>query len=152
VENPAAKDLVIQFSEIHTEMKDKLLEAQDRQKDNTNKSWKAHPMINIEDKVWLLRHNLKIIRSCNKRDFRRLGPFSVNKQINVVAFCLELSPPIKIYPVFYVSLLEPYKESSIPGRFQVPPPLIEIKGKEEFEVSKILDSRITWRKLEYFVQ
>jgi hypothetical protein len=38
VENPAAKDLVIQFSEIHTEMKDKLLEAQDRQKDNTNKS------------------------------------------------------------------------------------------------------------------
>jgi hypothetical protein len=49
---------------------------------------------------------------------------------------------MKNHPVFHISLLEPYKESSIPGRFQVPPPLVEIKGQEEFEVSKILDSRI----------
>jgi hypothetical protein len=35
-------------------MKDKLLEAHDRQKNNADKSRKAHPMINIRDKVWLL--------------------------------------------------------------------------------------------------
>jgi hypothetical protein len=59
---------------------------------------------------------------------------------------------MKIHPVFYVSLLEPYKESSIPGKSQVLPPSIEIEGQEEFEVSKILDSRIIRRKLEYLVQ
>jgi hypothetical protein len=32
VENPAAGDFATQLSEIHMEMKDKLLEAQDRQK------------------------------------------------------------------------------------------------------------------------
>jgi hypothetical protein len=152
VENLAAGNLATRLSEIHTEMKDKLLEAQDRQKDNADKSRKAHPVINIGDKVWLLRHNLKTNRPCDKIDFRHLGPFLVVKQINDVAFRLELPPSMKIHPVFYVSLLEPYKESSIPGKSQVLPPSIEIEGQEEFEVSKILDSRIIRRKLEYLVQ
>jgi hypothetical protein len=50
---------------------------------------------------------------------------------------------MKIHLVFHVSLFKPYKESSIPRKFQVPPPPIEIEGQEEFEVLEILDSRIT---------
>jgi hypothetical protein len=102
----------------------------------------VHPIINIGDKIWLLCCNLKTNRPCDKLDFRCLGLFSVIKQINDAAFRLDLLPSMKNHPVFHISLLEPYKESSIPGRFQVPPPLVEIKGQEEFEVSKILDSRI----------
>jgi hypothetical protein len=49
---------------------------------------------------------------------------------------------MKIHPVFHVSLLEPYKESTIPGRLPAPPPPIEINREEEFEVSKIINSRI----------
>jgi hypothetical protein len=41
---------------------------------------------------------------------------------------------MKVHPVFHISLLELYKESSILGRFQVLPPPIEIEGQEEFEV------------------
>jgi hypothetical protein len=86
-----------------------------------------HPIINIRDKVWLLCLNLKTNRPCDKLDFRRLGPFSIIKQINDVTFRLKLPPSIKIHPIFHVSLLEPYKESSIPCRCQVPPPPIEIE-------------------------
>jgi hypothetical protein len=109
-------------------------------------------MINIRDKVWLFRHNLKTNHPCDKLNFRHLGSFSVVKKINDVAFRLELPPSMKLHPVFHVSLFEPYKELSIPGRFQVPPLPIEIKRQEEFEVSEILDSRIIQRKLEYLVQ
>jgi hypothetical protein len=130
-------------------MKDKLLEAQDRHKDNANKSWKAHPVINIRNKVWLLCRNLKTNCPCDKLDFRCRIFFSVVKQIKDVAFCLKLPPSMKIHLVFHVSLLEPYKESSISAKFQVPPPPIEIEGQEEFEVLEILDSRIIWKKLEY---
>jgi hypothetical protein len=98
-------------------MKDKLLEAQDRQKDNANKSQKAHPIINIGDKVWLLCCNLKTNRPCKKLDFRCLGPFSVVKKIDDIAFCLELQPSMKIHPIFHIFLLEPYKESTIPRKF-----------------------------------
>jgi hypothetical protein len=56
---------------------------------------------------------------------------------------------MKIHPMFHVSLFEPYKESTIPGWLPAPPPPIEINGEEEFEVSKIIDSRINRRRLEY---
>jgi hypothetical protein len=49
---------------------------------------------------------------------------------------------MKIHPVFHVSLLEPYKESTIPRWLPTPSPPIEINGKEEFEISKIIDSCI----------
>ena len=108
-------------------------------------------MINIGDKIRLLHHNLKTNHPCNKLDFYRLGPFSVVKQINNIAFHLELLPSMKIHAIFHISLLEPYKESSILSKFQVLPP-IEIEGQEEFEVSEILNSRIIQRKLEFLIQ
>jgi hypothetical protein len=58
---------------------------------------------------------------------------------------------MKIHQVFHVSLLEPYKESTIPRRLPAPPPPIEINREEEFEVSKIIDSRINRRRLKYLV-
>lgn len=149
--NPAAQDLVTRLSEIHKEMKARLVEAQGRQKMNADKSRKQHPNISVGDKVWLLRRNLKTRRPSDKLDYRRLGPFLVTKQVNEVAYRLNLPTSMKIHPVFHVSLLEPYKESTIPGRLQAPPPPTEIDGEEEFEVSEILDSRINRRKLEYLV-
>jgi hypothetical protein len=109
-------------------------------------------VINIEDKVWLLRCNLKTNRPCDKLDFHCLGPFSVGKQINDVVFRLKLLPSIKIHPIFHISLFELYKESFIPSRFQVPPFPVEIEEQENFEISKIHDSRIIRRKLEYLIQ
>ena len=58
---------------------------------------------------------------------------------------------MKIHLVFHIFLLKPYKESTIPGRLEAPPLPIEIDGKEEYEVSEILDSCINWKKLEYLV-
>lgn len=50
------------------------------------------------------------------------------KQINKVAYRLKLPASMKIHPVFHVSLLEPYKESTQPSRVQEPTPSIEIDG------------------------
>ena len=150
-ENPAATDLATRLSDIQEQMKQSLLEAQRHQKTNADKSRKEHPDISVGDKVWLLRRNLRTRRPSDKLDYRRLGPFPVVKQINKVAYRLELPASMKIHPVFHVSLLEPYKESTLPGRVQEPPPPIEIEGDEEFEVSEILDSRIHRRRLEYLV-
>ena len=58
---------------------------------------------------------------------------------------------MKVHPVFHVSLLESYRESSFPGRMHSLPPSIKIKNHEEYEVDKILDSRRRWGKVEYFV-
>ena len=52
---------------------------------------------------------------------------------------------------FYSSLLEPYQESTIPGRITQPPPPIELEDGPEYEVATILDSKIVRNKLYYLV-
>ena len=149
--NPAAEDLATRLLEIQKDMKIKLLEAQERQKQNADKSRKQHPPIRVGDKVKLLHRNLKTHRPSDKLDYRRLSSFLIIKRVNEVAYQLKLPPFMKIHPIFHISLLEPYKDSTIPGRLQAPPPPIEVDGTEEFEVSEILDSRINRGKLEYLV-
>jgi hypothetical protein len=58
---------------------------------------------------------------------------------------------MKVYPVFHVSLLKPYKESNIPSRAQLLPPCIEIDSHEEYEVDEVLDSRQRRDRLEYLI-
>jgi hypothetical protein len=44
----------------------------------------------------------------------------MSKQVNEVAYRLDLPSSMKIHPVFHVSLLEPYRELAIPGRLPAP--------------------------------
>ena len=106
---------------------------------------------NIGDRVWLLRRHIKTTRPCEKLDYRRLGPFRIIRKINDVAFLLYIPPQLRIHPVFHSSLLEPYQESTIPGRITQPPPKIELEDGPECEVATILDSKIVRNKLYYLV-
>jgi len=49
-----------------------------------------------------------------------------------------------IHPVFHVSLLQPVDSSLIPNRTIKPPPPLEVDDSSEYEVQRILDSRIDW--------
>ena len=58
---------------------------------------------------------------------------------------------MKVHPVFHVSLLEAYKESTISGRLQPAPPLVEVENHDEYEVEEVLDSRRRKGKLQYLI-
>ncbi|GGV51932.1 hypothetical protein GCM10010495_81700 [Kitasatospora herbaricolor] len=151
IDNPAAEDITNRLSELHAIMKTQLKKTQKRQKINADIYRKKQPQLNVSNKVWLLRRNIKTTRPCDKLNYRKLNPFSVSEQINPVTYRLHLPESIKIHPVFHVSLLEPYKTVNIQGRKQIPPPPIEVDNNEEFEVKKILNSRRRRNKLEYLV-
>ena len=57
--------------------------------------------------VYLNRKNIKIKRLSSKLDFKKLGPFRIEKVLLDVSYRLELPRNIRIHPVFHVSLLEP---------------------------------------------
>ena len=59
---------------------------------------------------------------------------------------------MRIHPVFHISLLEPYRQSSLVSRRQPEPPPIQIDGEEEYEVEEIVDSRLYYGRLQYHVQ
>jgi hypothetical protein len=60
-----------------------------------------------KDLVYLLRRNIKITRPSDKLDLKKIGLFKVKRNIRDISFELELPLIIRIYSVFYISLLEP---------------------------------------------
>ena len=83
---------------------------------------------------------------------RYLGPYSVSAVISSTAYKLNLLFTLKIYSVFHVSLLKPYKESEDFLRATPPSPVIMSDNSEEFEVKTILDKRTLRNKVQYLVK
>ena len=65
------------------------------------------------------------------------------ERVSSHAFHLGLSLALScIHLMFHVSLLQPTSPSEIPNRAIDPPLLIELDDSDEWEVHRILDSRI----------
>ena len=101
--------------------------------------------------VWLLCQHIATTRPSSKLDVRRLGPFAIIGPVGNFSFRLRLPPSMKIHPVFHVSLLEPHVANTFPGRVMPPPLPIQVDGFPEFEVHKVLDSKILKGKLFYLI-
>ena len=104
--------------------------------------------------VWLEGTNLRTFYPTAKLVPKRYGPFRIKKVLSDVSYELELPKTWKIHPVFHANLLTPYKETELHGEnFTRPPPDL-IEGEEEFEVERILQSRLygRGRKLQFLVQ
>src|SRR3979490_1770322 len=81
-------------------------------------------------------------------------PYVVNKVVSRNAYGLQLPPSFgRTHPVFLVILVRPYEEDPIPERqAQPPPPPIIRDGVPEYEVERILDSRVHQGRQEYLVR
>jgi len=99
-------------------MKEHIKETQVRYKEFTDVKKRESVIFQVGDKIWLLRCNIKSSQPFDKLNYRKIRPFSIEKQINTVAYRLELPPSMKIHPIFHVSLLETYKESNFPESIQ----------------------------------
>jgi hypothetical protein len=72
-----------------------------------NRSRFTGPRLRKGDLVYLLRRNIKIIRLNDKLDLKKIGLFKIKRNIKNISFEFHLSPIIRIYLIFYISLLEP---------------------------------------------
>jgi hypothetical protein len=72
-----------------------------------NKSRLKRPRLRERDLVYLLRRNIKITRLNNKLDLKKIDSFKVKRNIRNISFEFKLPPIIKIYFIFYFSLLKP---------------------------------------------
>ena len=118
-----------------------LQSAQDRQKYYFDKN--VSPVsFQIGQEVLLSTRNINLTHpGSNKLLPRWIGPFPIEQQIGTVAFKLQLPDTMKrIHHVFHASLLTNY----VPGGELKPlPPILMDDGSLEYEVEKILDSRVT---------
>ena len=47
-----------------------------------------------------------------KLDFKKMGPFEIIEKVRLVNYRLKLLRGSRLYPIFYISLLEPAKRST----------------------------------------
>jgi len=153
--HPLASHLIDHFTSIRTYLNEQIKLANERAAKNYDTKHMTPPDFKIGDQVMLSTRNIKTTRPSNKLDYRFIGPFKILDQVSTHAFRLELPPSMKIHNVFHVSLLEPHKPNTIPHRVQEPPPTIEINGQIEYEVERIVDSKLDRRyacSLRYLVE
>ena len=106
------------------------------------------------DLVWLEGRNLKTDQPASKLAAKRYGPFPVAQVLSPVTYQLTLPEQWKIHSVFHVDLLTPYKETAFHGANYTRPPPDLINDEEEYEVERILDSRVQGRnrRVQYLVK
>ena len=91
--------------------------------------------------VYLLRRNIKTTRPSDKLDFKKLRLFPVKKVISITNYELTLPKIIRIYLIFYISLLEEVLQDE-----EELQDYIEVLDENKYEVEEILDIRTKDKK------
>ena len=74
---------------------------------------------------------------------KNLGPYKITTIPGSHSFTLHLPQHFhSVHPVFHISQLEPAEPEPFPQCIQPLPPPVEIDGNIEYEVSKVLNSRV----------
>ncbi|XP_053571514.1 uncharacterized protein LOC128661265 [Bombina bombina] len=125
-----------------------LSEAKERQKKYYDYHHSPTPLYKIGDLVLLSTKHLKLQLPSKKLANQYIGPYPIISIVNPNAVKLKLPIDCRLHPVFHVSLLKPYDS---PHQSSPLPPVL-LQDGPEYEVERILDSRVRRRSLQYLVK
>ncbi|MBW0586832.1 hypothetical protein O181_126547 [Austropuccinia psidii MF-1] len=127
-QDSASGKLSTKVQSVQQDFKRELEVTINRFKRYADKSRASPPVFNPGYMVWLSSKNIKTTRPSKKLSEIWLGPFPILKKVSTHAYHLKLPSQWKfIHPAFHISLLEPFKTSTISNRPQEPPPPIIIE-------------------------
>ena len=87
----------------------------------------------------------QLTQPSKKLSEKNLGPYTIIAQVGSHSFTLCLPDAMHaVHPVFHVSQLELAIANTIPNWEQPPPPPVEVDGEPEYEITKILNSKVDW--------
>jgi len=151
-----AREFAVDLGELHENLKLHIRQAQQRYQKSADNRRLQPPDFKIRQKVYVKAQFIRTTRPSKKLSKKNLGPYEIIVQPSSVSFTLRLLQSMHaIHPVYHVSMLKPAPSSSIPNRTEDPPPPVEIKGEIEYEIAKILDTKLDRRrhcKLQYLVR
>ena len=84
--------------------------------------------------MYLLTKNLKTIRPSQKLDYKKIGFFFIKKTKGEYQLQIGFPKKIKIYPIFYISLLEPVNQ-----KFPIFIKLSKLSSENKYKIKKIIN-------------
>ena len=141
-----AQQFVAHLDEIHDELKQNIVDAQEQYQKGADWHHLPAPPFKVGDKVFVKARVFKTTWPSKKLSEKNLGPYEIISTPGSHSFTLRLPSQFwAVHPIFHISQLEPAVPNPFPNWTQPPPPPIEIDGESEYEVSEILDSKTDWR-------
>src|SRR5258705_2303856 len=143
VSSPEAQCFISNLDDLHMELKQSIVKAQECYQKYADEHHSPAPLLKIGDQVYVKAKYFCTTRPSKKLSEKNLGPYKVITIPSSHSFTLHLPQHFcSIHPVFHISQLEPAEPDPFPQCAQPPPPPVEIDGDIEYEVSKILDSKM----------
>jgi len=141
--NPDAVKTVEDLDAMREATREKMKAAQTRMaKYNNQKVANKEPQFKVGDWVMVNAKNIKTKRPSKKLECKLRGKFEIEKLYGTNAYKLKLLPLSgKLHPVFHVSLFEPYRQNTIPGR-RLPTPSPVDLVRQEYGIEKFKTTEI----------
>ena len=120
------------LTELHANLKDAILDAQERMQVQTDWLRSAPPDIQIGSQVFVKAEFFHTTRPSKKLLEKFLGPFEVITKPGSLSYTLKLPNSMRaVQPVFHISMLEPATPNSFEGwTLPAPPPSYYSRWRE----------------------
>ena len=156
--NETATKLIEQLYDTLDIAQEHIIKSQTNQQKYANQHRREHETWKIGDLVLLSTSNLNRAGRAPKLCSTFIGPFKIKQVLSALTYELELPSNLRIHPVFHISHLKLYKQST---SFESTRPLIDHRPpaellqdtKEEvYEIERILNKRGTGKTTKYLVK
>jgi len=147
-----AEEFTTRMKSSRQEAEAALSKAASDMKRYADQSRKEKPTYKVGQKVWLEASNFSTDRPSKKLSHRRLGPYPIVEIVNPNTVKLRLPHQLRIHPVFNVSDVRPFNESTIPGQKSKTPEPVIVNEETRYEVEEILNSRLSRGKLQFLIK
>ena len=142
----AADEFVKKMADLQEFLRAELIWAQAKQEEQANRGRHPAPELKVGDKVMLDARYIQTMRPNKSLDHKNLGPYVIKRVIHNTAYELELPESMKsVFPVFHPWLLHPLDGDPLPGQHIPDPPPVIIRDEPEWEIDRIVDSRLNRR-------
>ena len=106
------------------------------------------PDFKVGDKVFVKAQFFQTTQPSKKLSKKYLRPYEIISQPGTLSFTLCLPEFIhSVYPVFYMSMLEPTTSNTFSKRIQPASTLVIIDREPKYEISWIVDSKINCQQI-----
>src|SRR5258705_267164 len=141
-----AQMFVADLEHTQAELKENITQAQERYRKNADKHRAEAPELKVGDQAYVKAKFFRTRQPSKKLLEKNLGPFDVIGKPGTHSITLRLPCQFhSVHLVFHVSQLEPACPNLLLLQQQQLPPPLEANGETEYEVSKILDSKLDRR-------
>ena len=142
-----AQEFAKRAHEAWEQAKENLKKAQKRQQTQANKT-RREPDFDEGDYVYVSKKGWTTDRPSVKLDTQNAGPYKILEKVGH-SYRLELPQNLKVHDVLHADRLRKAPMTPMPGQEEEPEPPMEVEGEQEWEVVKLLASRIHKGKLQY---